>query len=136
MRHHTGAREDRLRKIGLDAAMDVSSMTRQISESDWKLFRQLQPIALERFCERVLSEVSRLTSDTRKSSHERYLALFKLIKRRDRELADAFDDLRRSTALLQLARIQSHGLLTDEELARFSPETRDVVQFFLIGWQS
>jgi hypothetical protein len=111
--------------------MEASAMTRQIGESDWKLFRQFQPIALARFCERVLSEVGLLASDTRKGSHERYLALFKLIKQRDSELADAFDDMRRSTALLQLARIRSQNLLTEEEFARFSPETRDVVQFFL-----
>jgi hypothetical protein len=32
---------------------------RQISEADWKLFRQLHALALERFCEGVLSEVGR-----------------------------------------------------------------------------
>ena len=31
-------------------------MAREISETDWKLFRQLHPIAMERFCERVLSD--------------------------------------------------------------------------------
>src|SRR5438105_677068 len=106
-------------------------MTRGITEADWKLFRQLQPVALDRFCQRVLSEVGRIASDTSKSSHERYLAVFNLLRRRDRELADAFDDPRRSTALRQLACLQSHGLLSDEEFARFSPETRDMVQFFL-----
>jgi hypothetical protein len=35
---------------------------RQISEADWKLFRQLSALALERFCEGVLSEVGRLAS--------------------------------------------------------------------------
>ena len=108
-------------------------MVREINESDWKLFRKFQPIALERFCQHVLSEVGRLASETGKSSHEQYLALFKLIERRDKELADAFNDLRRSTALLQLARIQSHELLTDEEFARFSAEARGAVQVFLQG---
>jgi hypothetical protein len=56
-------------------------MTRQIPESDWKIFRQLHPVALERFCERTLSEVGRLASDTGKSAHERYLAVFRLIQR-------------------------------------------------------
>src|SRR5262245_22614943 len=106
-------------------------MAREISESDWKLFRQLHPIALERFCERVLSEVSRLASDTDKSTHERYVAVYKLLQRRDKELAEAFDDLRRSTARRQLAVIRSRGLLTEEEFARFTPETRGAVQVFL-----
>jgi hypothetical protein len=111
-------------------------MVHAISESDWKVFRQLQPIALERFCQRVLSEVGRLASDISKNSHEQYLAVFKLIERRDRELADAFNDLRRSTALEQLACIQSHELLTDEEFTRFSSQTRDAVQFLLAAWRA
>ena len=103
-------------------------MLRAIRESDWKLFRQLRLVALERFCQRVLEEIGRLASDGSQSSHERYLAIFRLIEIRDRELADAFNDARRSTAVLHLARIQSHELLTEEELSRFSPETREIVR--------
>jgi hypothetical protein len=105
-------------------------MARAINEADWKHFRQLHPLALERFCERVLSEVSRRASEIGKSAHERYLAVFKLLQRRDKELAEAFDDLRRSTAWLQLANLRSGRLVTDEEFARFGPETRAAVQIF------
>jgi hypothetical protein len=35
-----------------------------------------------------------------------------------------FDDLRRSNAILKLASWRSKGLLSDEELNRFSEETR------------
>ena len=111
-------------------------MVRESSESAWKRFRQLQPIALERFCQRVLSEVGRRVAETGKNSHEQYLALFELIERRDKELAAAFNDPRRSTALLQLARIQTHKRLTDEELSRFSTEARGAVQVFLDGWRT
>jgi hypothetical protein len=106
-------------------------MTRQIPESDWKLFRQLHPVALERFCERTLSEVGRLAADSGKSAHERYLAMYRLLQRRDKELAQAFDDMRRSTAWHQLAILRSRGLLTDEEFARFSSETQGAVRVFL-----
>src|SRR5437016_3726642 len=109
----------------------VMAMTRTISEPDWKLFRKLQPIALERFCDWVLSEIGNLASDTRKTSHQRYLAVYKRIHRRDKELAAAFNDPRRSTAFQQLACIQSHEMLTDEEMSAFSPETRQVVQLLL-----
>jgi hypothetical protein len=105
-------------------------MPRQISESDWKLFRQMHPVALERFCQGVLTEVERLASRTGKSANERYLSVFRLLQRRDKELGEAFNDLRRSTALLQLAVLRSRGLVTDEEFARFSPETREAVQVF------
>jgi hypothetical protein len=106
-------------------------MSREISEADWRTFRELRSIALERFSQRVLSDVVRLATETDKSSHERYRAVFGLIQRRDRELADAFNDLRRSTAVRRLACIQSHELLTEEELARFSAETRETVEFLV-----
>jgi hypothetical protein len=105
-------------------------MTRTILESDWKLFRALHPVALERFCEQVLSEVGQLASEADKSAHERYLGVYQLLRRRDKELAQAFNDLRRSTALLQLAILRARGLVTDEEFARFSPETRAVLQVY------
>ena len=106
-------------------------MAREISEADWKLFRQLRPLALDRFCERALVDLSSLASGSGKGAHERYLAVFGLLMRRDRELADVFDAPRRSTAYFQLAGIRSRGLLTDEEFARFSPEARRVVDAFL-----
>lgn len=109
---------------------------REINESDWRLFRRLQPLALERFCERVLSEVGHLASEAGRSSHDRYLEVFRLIRRRDEELATAFDGPRRSAALLQLARLRFHGLLTEEEFAGFSPEARDTVQVLLDGGPS
>ena len=59
-------------------------MEHGINESDWKLFRQLQPLALDRFCQRVLTEVRRLTADTDTSNHERYLAMFKYAGLRSR----------------------------------------------------
>jgi hypothetical protein len=106
-------------------------VTRAISEPDWKLFRKLRALALERFCERALSEVSRLASEAGKGAHERYREVFQLLLRRDKELAEAFNAFRRSTAWRQLAVIRAHGLLTDEEFARFSPETRAAVQVWL-----
>jgi len=111
-------------------------MERGIHEPDWKLFRKLQPLALDRFCQRVITEVSRLTADTDKSNHERYLAMYKLLQQRDEEIADAFNDTRRSTALVQLAHIWFQELLTEEEFARFSPETRASVEAFLEMWRA
>lgn len=111
-------------------------MERGIPEADWKVFRQVRGVALDRFCERVLAELAEVRADAGKSNHERYLATFKLLQCRDEELASAFNDFRRSTALVQLARIQFMDLLTEEEFGRFSPETRSGVQMFLEMWRS
>ena len=105
-------------------------MTRQIKESDWKLLKQLAPVALERFCRRALAEIDRIASDGTKSYHQRYRAIFAVIRNRDKEIADAFDGLHRSTAFLQLCIIYSHGLLHDGEFLRFSAETREAVALF------
>jgi hypothetical protein len=98
-------------------------MATQISEPDWKLFRRLQPVALERFCERVLAELARVGAGAG-TAHERYLAAYRLMRERDRELAAAFDGPRRSAAWEQLALILRAGLLTADEVAAFSDTTR------------
>ena len=38
-----------------------------IPESDWKVFRELYPVWLERYCQRVNSELARRLSDQRLS---------------------------------------------------------------------
>ncbi len=102
-------------------------MFRSISEPDWKVFRRLHAVAVERYCDLVLTEAQRLLADSAESSCDRYRALYDLMRRRDKEMERAFDDLRRSTALLQIAIIHGMGLWPQEEIAQFSPETRAMV---------
>ena len=102
-------------------------MSSAIRESDWKLFRELHPLLLNRFCERVLTRVAELAGDDTRTPHQRYLELYELMRKSDRALAGAFDDQRRSTALLQLRIMHAHDLLTEAELARFSSEAKDTI---------
>lgn len=104
-------------------------MSQNITEADWKHFRKVHPIALERFCARFINDVAAITADSSKTAHERYSAIYELTARRDKELGRAFDDMRRSTALIQLATIASLGVLTGDDIASFSPSTRDSVAF-------
>ena len=106
-------------------------MSRGIAESDWKILRELHPIALDRFCHRILKEIESAIADSSRSHHQRYRAIYGLVGRRDREIADAFNDLRRSTAVMRICYLRKLGLLCDEEFARFSEETRGAVQAFL-----
>jgi hypothetical protein len=98
-----------------------------ILEPDWKHLRWLKPLALDRFCERVLAESTAVIQDESLSAHERYLRLYELMRERDRTLARTFDDLRRSTAIEQLAYMHRLELLSDVEFHRFSAETREAV---------
>ena len=100
---------------------------RDIPERDWKLLRELTPVALNRFCEQVLHEATDIAADTTATPHERYGRLYDLIKKQDREVAIMFDDHRRSTAFLKIIAIHLHKMFTEEEFARFSEETRQKV---------
>jgi len=44
-----------------------------------------------------------------------------------RELAEAFDDFRHSTAVIQIGIIRRLGVIRDENLARFNDSTRNFV---------
>ena len=102
-------------------------MTRNFPESDWKLFRQLHSIARDRYCQKVLDDIARVAADTKATPHERYLKIYKVIQQRDQIIGEAFNDLRRSTALMRLITIHSHGLITEDEIGRFTQDTRDVI---------
>jgi hypothetical protein len=68
---------------------------RDIKESDWKIFRKLHPVALERFCESVLAESQLLHRDTKQTAHERFIAIHRLFYERNKEVARLFDDVPR-----------------------------------------
>jgi hypothetical protein len=99
----------------------------QIQEPDWKILRQLSPIALDRLCKRILSEIEQINSDTTKSSHQKYLNIYEIIHQRDKEMALLFDDLRRSNALIHLLALKTRDLLTEEEFSRFSQEAQNIM---------
>jgi hypothetical protein len=103
-------------------------MAREIKESDWKLFRRLHAIALERFCQRVIEEIRSASSSCANGYHDSYLNLFALMRSRDKEMARAFNDPRRSNAFILLANIKEQGLLTEEELMQFSPDAREAIE--------
>jgi hypothetical protein len=103
-------------------------VTHEFPESDWKIFRELRDVALERFCKRVLDHAAHLCLNSATSHHESYLALCRWLQDRDDELAKAFDDPRRSRMLWQLAAIRSLGLLDSGEFARLSASTREAFE--------
>ena len=103
-------------------------MPREIKESDWQIFRRLHPVALERFSKQVIEEINQATSEVTENYHDRYLEVFRLIMDRNEKMGWAFNDVRRSKAIILLANIKESGLLTEEEFLLFSPETRECVE--------
>ena len=105
-------------------------MSSHIPESDWRRFKEVRAKLLERYCSGILEEVVAASQATEGSAHDRYVQIYRLIKERGKQLANAFDDFRRSTAVMQLGIMRSMGLLTDDELRSFSEETRAHVELF------
>jgi ABC-type transport system involved in cytochrome c biogenesis ATPase subunit len=99
-----------------------------MKESDWKLFRKLRELALERFSRNILDEIGAASLLDAKSYHQRYLDVFKLVDERNEQMAAAFNNPRRSTAIGQLALMVASGWITDEEFRQFSEETRSTVE--------
>jgi hypothetical protein len=104
---------------------------RYMPEADWKVLRRVHKVALARFCEQLLAEVASLARDDARSPHERYLHLYKLVQDRDRQMARLFNNPRRSGALHMLAQLREEGLLTHDDLASLTPETRDAILLVL-----
>jgi hypothetical protein len=96
----------------------------EIKESDWKVFRRLHSVALERYCRRVLEEV-RVAAECQGDYHDCYRRVYRLIRERDKTMAAAFDDPRRSTAFILLANMIREELLREEELKQFSLEAEE-----------
>jgi len=106
-------------------------MSRDFPEPDWKILRELSKVALDRYCGRVLTDIAAISDDASRSRHERYGRIYELVRNRDRALAKIFDGLTRSTAFFHLTMIADLDLLTDEEMSRFSEDTREGIQDWL-----
>ena len=100
---------------------------RNIEELDWKHLRDLTPVLLDRYCRQILSEAEAIASRHEEAAHPRYLAVYKLILDRDRELGDMFNNMRRSTAFISILLLRRNGVFTDEEFAGFGEKTKSQI---------
>ena len=99
----------------------------EIKESDWKVFRRLHTVALERYCQHVIEDV-RVAAECTSDYHDCYLKLYRLIRDRDKTMAVTFDDPKRSNAFLLLANMIAEELLTPEEIQQFSLEVQERIE--------
>jgi len=107
-------------------------MSPNLPESDWKSLSRLKPLALDRLCARILREASSIIARANAGEHHRaYLDLYRHIHKNDEILGNCFDDWSRSHALRILLNWREENLLTEEEFAAFSAETRATVDSWL-----
>ena len=87
---------------------------RSIPEKDWKKLRAMKEEFLQVACGRVLAKISTMIDMRSGGNHQTYLRLWKTMKEEDSEIANMFDDFKRSTAVLKLA-TWYHNKLIDKE---------------------
>ena len=101
-------------------------MSRSIPEADWKTLRRLQPTLLYRLCESILADVAKASAGAG-TPHEKYIRVYELVCKRDKDVGRAFDDLRRSSALMQMMVMRSLNLFTEDEFQQLTAETRNCI---------
>ncbi len=110
-------------------------MNDRIKESDWKTFTKLRPLALERYCKKVMGDVDKIIHKDEEDAHERYIEMYNIIRDGDKKLAHMFDGFSRSKALDQLVMYYGNDLLNEEEIAQLSAETRERILAILKIWK-
>ncbi len=100
-------------------------MAGEISEADWRVFRALKTIALDRLCARVLAETAAIQADATRTNHQRFLAVYARINEGNDDVAAIFNGMSRSRAGFQLQLMIDYDLVTSDEMSRFSPPFRD-----------
>jgi nitrogen fixation/metabolism regulation signal transduction histidine kinase len=106
-----------------------------IQEKDWKIVRSMKDKVLDLACERILDKFSAVIKDHDRSNHAKYRELYKAIHKENKQIANMFDDFKRSSALFQIALWKLNNLITDEEVAQFSPETQEHIQAMAKTWR-
>lgn len=95
-----------------------------IRESDWKKFKKVKEIALERLCSVAVADYEEVLSAAKLTSHDKHLSIYRRAINCDKRIALLFDDHSRSKAVFQLLLMREAKLVTDEELAFLSDELK------------
>jgi len=101
----------------------------EISKSDWKLFRERVPQWQEHYMEQLTREYIELLSSPGKAS-DHFWELEKRI-RQDKKHPGVLIELRRSTAIWDIALYVRDEVITMDELEGFSEDLIDAVKLIL-----
>ncbi|WP_027360660.1 hypothetical protein [Desulforegula conservatrix] len=101
-----------------------------IPENDWKIIRSMKDEMLNKACNTIFDKIKSIIDSKGNESHKAYLQVWHTINNEDKEIGAMFDDLKRSNAVLKLARWKINGLIDDEDLKKFGKETRDKIKAF------
>jgi hypothetical protein len=92
------------------------------TEGDWKYISRLHAVLLEEFSRRLNREVAELLRRTDITEDEKRHLIYKHVRARDRDVADCFNDWKRSNLPITALFLRKHGLLAEHHLRDLSPE--------------
>jgi len=95
-----------------------------IPEPAWQQLRAFKERKLNDACKGILQATSSAIACDSYTPHQAYRKVLEILASGDRDIAEMFNDLKRSNAVRKLALWRTHGLLTDEDMAQFSKKTR------------
>ena len=101
-----------------------------LTESDWKYLSSIRLTLLEELSRRINAEVAVAATRTGVSENEKRQSVYKLVRDRDRDIAAAFDDWRRSQMFFVAMEWRRLGLLTEEHLVHLSSEGANALRQF------
>ena len=96
-----------------------------IKERDWKYLRAIYDELIDELCSRILTKAVKVAAAGKERPHQRYLTLYRYIKKSDDIVAECFNDWRRSTINNRILSLRRHKLLTDEHVKRLSETAQD-----------
>lgn len=101
----------------------------EISKKDWKLYRERLPGWQEHFMERLMKEYIELLSSPGKAS-DHFWELAERI-RTDKKNPGVLIQVRKSSAIWDIAGFVGHGIITMDELDGFSEDLIEAVKLIL-----
>ena len=127
--------EDEIKQVINDKYGDHKRKARNIMsiaipESDWKYLRTRKENMLSTLCGRINEQSKNTLNNQSASEHEKYLKMYKYIKKSDKVVADCFNDWRRSNIWLKIQQLRYNDLLTDEHLDQMSDDVRTLMEHY------
>jgi len=101
----------------------------KIPEPEWRKIRDMKAAILDRVCKGILTDLADAsqTTDDMLNHHQQYLHVYEMLQARDNEVAQGFNDLKRSNAYFLLAHWVGNQWLTLSEFNTLSEDTRGKV---------
>ena len=98
-----------------------------ISENDWKLFKDNLPKWQERYIEKLVEEYKEILNDSRNAS-DKYWALEARVKADKRNPGVLITDISRSNFHEHLTSLIRYKVITMDDLTDFSDETKEEIK--------